>query len=454
MRYLICLLLGICAFVSCIDDESKLGNNAVSTLSFVTPLEDLYSSKRYSEFELTVPEVKQENKEKPLSYEWQINYKVVSTSKDLKFDCKDCGEFPCRLKVYNEDGAIFKEFVLKVPYPYEAGVVVLSRYDDRSMVSFRGVNDGEVFVKDVYRLNNESVDLGKDPKSILYNDYYKCIYIATEDPVKIVKVEHNTMSTLNVLKYPEARVERSFKRGNYDVSFTGGGRIVDMSCGSESFSNSLQQNLTGSSGMVGQYPGAVLANRVLYSSSVYPSFYVVFDTFHGLLLKYASSSVTEICEEIKGLSFIDMLLCRNGSDALIMVKNDLDEVFVVQHNVSQNKLVSKVSALSAGMTDKSVFMLSQKEDILFYTNGNKIFRYNYSSEGNFPSSPDYTLGADGDVIKEMVLDPEEKRLYVAVDAKTGDYRGDVYCYDNETKQLLWKENGVAGEIVQMIYKEK
>lgn len=104
------------------------------------------------------------------------------------------------------------------------------------------------------------------------------------------------------------------------------------------------------------------------------------------------------------------------------------------------------------MTDKSVFMLSNKEDILFYTNGNRIFRYNYSSEGNFPTSSDYTVGEDGDVIKEMVLSPDGKQLFVAVNAEKGDYRGCVYCYDNETKTLLWKERGVAGEIVQMIYK--
>ena len=440
--------------VSCIDDESKLGNKAVSTLSFADTLEAVYSSERYTIFELTVPEVSQKNQEKPLSYEWQVNYKVESTSKDLKFECKDCGEFPCRLKISNEDGAIFREFTLKVPYPYEKGLVVLSRYDGRSMLSFRSEDDGAKFVKDVYRLNNESVDLGNDPKGLFYNDYYKCIYIATEEPVKVVKVEHNTMSVLNVLKYPEARVDKIFKQGSFDVCFMGGGRIVDMSCGNESFNNNFQQQLTGSSGVVGMYPGAVLANSLLSMSDWNVRFTIVYDTYHKLLLKYASSSITEICEEINGLTFIEMLLCRSKTDALIMVKNDLGEVSVVHHNVDENKLISNESAASAGMTDQSVFMLSQKEDILFYTNGNKIFRYNYISEGNFPTSPDYTVGEEGDVIKEMVLDPKEQKLYVAVDASTGDYRGGVYCYDNETKQLLWKETGVAGEIVQMIYKEK
>ena len=30
----------------------------------------------------------------------------------------------------------------------------------------------------------------------------------------------------------------------------------------------------------------------------------------------------------------------------------------------------------------------------------------------------------------------------------------VYCYDIETKELKWKEEGVAGEIVEMLYKPR
>ena len=35
-----------------------------------------------------------------------------------------------------------------------------------------------------------------------------------------------------------------------------------------------------------------------------------------------------------------------------------------------------------------------------------------------------------------------------------EYRGAVYCFDIETKELKWKEVGVAGEIVEMLYKPR
>ena len=107
---------------------------------------------------------------------------------------------------------------------------------------------------------------------------------------------------------------------------------------------------------------------------------------------------------------------------------------------------------TAGMTENSIFLTSSKEDVLIYASGNKIYRYYYSSYGNFPTTPDYTVGDSGEVIKTMLLDANEEKLYVATDSPSGEYRGNVYCYNYKTKELLWQEKGVAGTIVSMVYK--
>ena len=151
------------------------------------------------------------------------------------------------------------------------------------------------------------------------------------------------------------------------------------------------------------------------------------------------------------------MLLKNNRDALFIMKNDLGEFEIINYDIYYEELESEVSAAASGINDRSVFMLDEGEDktILYYTDGgNNIFRYNYISEGNFPESSDYTVGNEGDVIQSMLMDPDGEKLYVAVNAKEGDYRGCVYCYDCETGELLWKERGVAGEIVQMIYKDK
>ena len=42
MKKLIYILLGLFTLVSCIDDQSDLGGDAISRLSFVNPLDSVY----------------------------------------------------------------------------------------------------------------------------------------------------------------------------------------------------------------------------------------------------------------------------------------------------------------------------------------------------------------------------------------------------------------------------
>ena len=111
MKRLISILIVLFSLVGCLDDQTKMGENAISYLSFKMELDTLYYAERNVEFMIEAPEMRQENQDKALSYEWQINYEIVSTERVLKYAYDSCGLFPCRLKVYNEDGAIFKEFI-------------------------------------------------------------------------------------------------------------------------------------------------------------------------------------------------------------------------------------------------------------------------------------------------------------------------------------------------------
>ena len=183
-------------------------------------------------------------------------------------------------------------------------------------------------------------------------------------------------------------------------------------------------------------------------------FTFAFDTNSKSFLLWDEDSYVDdyVCLECQGLSLVAMFL-RNTYDVVLVMK-DGDEFKIFEYNINYDDTAPEVSATSSGMNDKSVFMLDEKKGILYYTDGgNNIFRYNLISKGNFEPS-DYTVGNDGDVIQGMLLDQDEGKLYVAVNAKEGDYRGCVYCYNSVTKELLREERGVAGEIVQMIYKDK
>ena len=227
--------------------------------------------------------------------------------------------FLCRLKVYNEDGAIFKTFNLKVPYPYEDGIVVLSLHDGKSMVSFKNVEGGDrVFEKGVYRLNNPGGTLGNAPRSILYNAKSNYIYIATEEPLKIAKVEANSMEILNMINCPEPRVERLLPNGESTITFLGGGRIADMNCQGEDFLNNFQQGITNAM-MGGMFPDAYLANQAIISYSYSGTSYLVFDTRDKLFLAPGDwGMVMPVYDELEAVSVLGMLNSKNDGEGLII----------------------------------------------------------------------------------------------------------------------------------------
>lgn len=456
MKYIfLFVLLGFMA--SCINDESREGNLPVSTLSFLVKLEEGYTATKNTEFVLPAPAVTQENQQKPLSYEWEINYKLVSTESELRYFCDSCGTFPCRLKIYNEDGAIFSEFKLNVPFPYQEGILLLSDYDNRPMLSFKSLNPEKPFALDVFERNNPGTSiLGTIPRDIcFYNNNYgnSYIYVATENPVRLVKLEHNTMKVLNVLSYPEEHISRLMPYGYSSIFITGNGRSVSLDCATEYFSNSDQQKLQ-------KYnPSVHIADKVVLTKTDWGSDkdYIFFDesTKTFLNIPQYSSTPVEICTSLKGASLLDMFSGRVGDRLIAIVKKTDGKLLVSLSNTATGEDINQVEVPgTAGMTENSIFLACSKEDVLVYASGNKIYRYYYSSYGNFPTDPDYIVGDSGEVIKTMLLDANEEKLYVATDSPSGEYRGNVYCYDYKTKELLWQEKGVAGTVVSMLYKTK
>ena len=90
---------------------------------------------------------------------------------------------------------------------------------------------------------------------------------------------------------------------------------------------------------------------------------------------------------------------------------------------------------------------------LYYSVGNEIYVYDYSTGGNFPSVASYSVGNPGDVIKAMVLTEEDSKLYVAWEsAAGGELKGNAKCFVLSGDSEEWEAHGIAGDIVRMIYK--
>lgn len=431
---------------ACIDNNSDLGTNEISRIKFKTKFdESAYRADRWSEFALDCPEIIQENEKKPLTYRWDINYKTVSTEKDLRFICDelttaDQGSFPCRLTVSNEDGSAWLDFQLVVTSPYQEGLLIMSKVQDGTMFSFkREDKEGQEFQLNAYKLNNPDFPLGTEPKGVIQVGSY--LYVGTENPSQIMKVNSQTMEAVSLLDYPGEHLDFMSEPSYMTIYCFDNGREIELDGSQDAFMNAYQQMIDDI------YPGAKLANFCLNASTT-----LFYNQTDGILFDV---SMTEYFpDEFSGKKLVDMVACKSGEEALVIVQPEEGAPEIVYLNPGNNVHYSTVSTQGTGITDESVFVASQQYSRLYYSVGNEIYVYDYSTGGNFPSVASYTVGNPGDVIKAMVLMSGDSKLYVAWEsAAGGELKGNAKCFVLSGEGEEWEAQGIAGDIVKMIYKD-
>ncbi|MDE5612614.1 MAG: hypothetical protein K2I90_11430 [Odoribacter sp.] len=462
-KYLFLMLWAV-LFGSCIDNSTELGTDKISRITIkFDPEKNSFRTDQWAEFVLPCPEIVQENEEKPLTYRWDINYKTVSTEKDLRVVCEeltppDQDNFPCRLVVSNEDGSAFMDFTLLVTSPYQVGLVVMSKTDDGTMISFKREDKRNAeFQLDAYKLNNPDFPLGRTPvKATQVGNH---LYFATVDPIRYVKVNVQTMEA--VYMFPDYPVEHfDYMSGPAYGTMTlycfADGEMIEMDGTQDSFMNFFQQMFR----MF--YPGARVAPKALICKS---DAYFYNDTEGVLLDENASPVCAE--EVFAGKKLMDCVCCNHEEEGLLIVRKEGESPEIVYVNPEEGVHYSTVSTEGTGIDETSRFVARQNMAHLYYSVGNKIFIYDYMSNANFPTTPKYTVGKSGDVIKSMLFSPDEKKFYVAYDAVDGGkLKGCVKSFlvsgldgDNPEEELVdwdleWEKTGIGGEIVDMIYRKE
>lgn len=100
LKYIIPVLFAV-LLTACFDDETNLGTEKISVISIdTTKLQKEYNIDK-NEVYIMDPVIAQDKLDLPLSYEWQVNYKVYSDSVVFKYIGDELGSFDVRLKVSN-----------------------------------------------------------------------------------------------------------------------------------------------------------------------------------------------------------------------------------------------------------------------------------------------------------------------------------------------------------------
>ena len=137
-KYLYIWLIGLLA-IGCFDDDTTVDTVRISEIAIDTnSLQKEYNRDKNQTLVIDItPYVTQKEKDLPLTFQWDMDYKFYSDSSVLYVDCQDLGTFPMRVKVSNEHSSAFYEFKLHINSPYEEGITVLSESGDGTgMLSF------------------------------------------------------------------------------------------------------------------------------------------------------------------------------------------------------------------------------------------------------------------------------------------------------------------------------
>ena len=166
-KYLYVLALSALTFTSCIKDDSTAGGDSVSVISLQNPLESTYTLDQNDTLKIN-PTVLQTNGDKPLTYEWEVNHKLVSNDSKLVYPCKKSGEYKARLRVSNGQNIQIYEFNVNVEYAYTKGIYLLADNNNQTILSYVPTDDvKKSFKLDVLADNNPNVSFGA-PRSMAF----------------------------------------------------------------------------------------------------------------------------------------------------------------------------------------------------------------------------------------------------------------------------------------------
>lgn len=466
MKYIYILLIGL--FVtSCFDDDSTFDTTRISEISIdTTKLLKVYDIDKNEELSIDITQyVTQTDNSLPLSYEWDMDYKLYSDSSVLHLVGHDLGKFPMRVKVSNKYGSAFYQFTLNVNSPYEEGITVLSEAGDKtSMLSFLRTGDkGELlengeFETHCLMLNNPDVSFPKVPTDIAKRD--KQLFISFKEKPSIYIVNTKTFELENIVEaseYPDFVPERLLLPDN-------AARTAVALC-----ENGKVYNLATLEGIIlpHTYLTATYSVAYTYFGGYNPSYYL-WDTdfqslcfYNGYGTNYFQNfgpvwegehEAVAIFEDKKDDSFT-VLTKRDGVYWKTTLGNNL-LVYDEDYNLIGIDIRDKKTVVGSPALEGTPYVGSPLYQELIYAQGNKLYRW-YYSDLEFPTTPWATIDLPGAKITSLAISPDEKQIYVGVyqPGESG-LNGHIYILDSNKGTLIDSFQNVGYKPVRIIYKVK
>lgn len=495
------LLLLFPLMTACFSDQSTDATRPLSLITIESGIDTEYNMGKNEELVIE-PVITQSNKEKPLSYTWEVNLQPYSHDRILNFKAEALGKYNCRLIVENEDGKSFFIFTIYVNSPYEEGITVISKDSDgNSMLSFMqkpATGEKGVFYQgDCFALNNSDTPFAANVADIVQsnrnlivacqgggeNNDQPTLYFLNE---KTLVVEN--MFTVPLTEYADFKptklgVPATTHQGTSYPVLCENGKVYDFSP-SETIV-SLPRKLQ----------STYAQSCIVYSDGNYNDILHWDNENNGLSLLYNSNhfycsskyhlrlSDDDFATEnfFNGRRFVTMVkinmtpqqrsIVNNRQEFLIITKvgntsvmrRDLLYTDIWGYDFDNNVQTFDVSS-TAQKTVKGMPLSEQTPCIanktyfsLLFADGNKVRSWKYeSSIETIVNAPTLlTVGSDNAVITAFEISEDNTKTYVAFyEPDVEGLNGSVWVFNTDTGEILEQHNNICYKPIKIFYKVK
>lgn len=493
----VAMMLCCAMFTACTDktnEELPMPTTQDAKIEEVEGLEKGYSVRLGSDLTLEPHIIFGDGKPQELTYEWTMDYKVVSKNAKLMVTCTELGKHNIALKVMAKDGtARFAETTVYVYSDFDRGLLLLTDVDGEAQLAYKALDMMEAAaVRNVFAECNEGKRLGKGPLALCWtgegitnhNNVEDIstggleIVVSTAEENKVAILDSRTLKLKDIIAYDG-------ENGNFTPNFAfvpygvqnflwsqDGGDIYFVGNGNDYMLSSTRHFVTGkrrhqlpAGAKVADMACSLITNpmdmvRVYFDMAKHHLIYI------GGIKGMVEGKVT--CDVVP----MALMACDGKrADFNAAFRYEPEHVMLVGReangsvkiwrlapaaNKANETLISEIDA-TGFITANAAMTVNPLRPLLYYTNSEgKVFVMNYEGT-KFNTAPYIALGKDYD-IKAMIFNPyNPNELYVAANnTKANKNRcATIFVIDVKDKsegKLLYKEEGVGGMVKRLVYK--
>ena len=494
------MLAVVPAIVACFSDETTEATRPLSHIIIESGIDSVYNIDKNATL-VVEPVITQENKEKALSYTWEVNLEPYSHDQVLTFVGTTLGKYNCRLIVENEDGKSFFPFIIYVNSPYEEGITVLSKdAEGNSMLSFMQTpqpgEEASFTTGDCFAVNNPDMQFAAGAADIVQSS--GSLIIACQGGG-----ERNDLPTVYYLNEKTLVVENMFTVPEYDdfkptylgipaVGYSGTSYPIICENGNVYEFSTTESAVAKPRKLQSKYAQSCLVNS---GSSSYDI--VLWDETNKGLCQIYNGYGPYYCSTEYHLMLSDTLFSSrnhfsNRNLVLMTMVNMTPEQQATSGNRQEFLILTRLlstpmtrsevlytdfwgydytemkptfttanttqgSLVNTPLTAETPCVANRTYFSMLFADGNKVRRWNYNTNiSQLATAPVLlTVGSDNAIITDFVISADHLKTYVAFyEPGQEGLNGSVWVFDTDKGTVLEKYDNICYKPVEMFYKKK